>query len=172
MMEEPIEEAYFMWLCAKVIDPHVQNYWGLLRILHTTEFVWLLPGDQNRGEDGIELREQFLRGVQEEADEYWLSLPCSLLELFIAFSYRAEFATDIAARNWFWVFMRNLDLSEYRRIQKEDEETIDDILYNFIWRTYEPNGQGGMFPLREPEEDQTGLEIWYQFCSYLIDQDI
>jgi len=61
-MDVPIEEDYFSWLLAKVVlprSPHTDNYYGLLLVLHTVEFVWAIPGDQNRAEDGLELRLDF-----------------------------------------------------------------------------------------------------------------
>ena len=63
-MNEPFEEAYFKWLCAKVDHTNVPTpsltHWNLLRILHRNEFVWLLTGDDNRAEDGVDLRHAFL----------------------------------------------------------------------------------------------------------------
>lgn len=169
-MNEPVDESYFNWLCAKVIDPRLTVYLDLMRILHTTEFVWLIQGDRNRAEDGVELREEFLREALIEVEPEWINMPCSLLELFIAFSRRATFQTERPEKEWFWEFLRNLNLDEYRQINESDLSVIDDILYDFVWRTYNPNGQGGMFPLRKPEEDQRKVEIWYQFCEYLVEQ--
>lgn len=168
-MEEPLEEEYFLWLCAKVLDIKLPNYWDLMRILHSNEFVWLLSGDDNRADDGVELREMFCRERDIPHDEDWFSLPCSLLELFIAFSQRASFQTERSAREWFWEFLTNLHLEEYRRVGPEDVNVISDILYQFVWRTYNFNGQGGMFPMRKPHEDQRKVEIWYQFCDYLVE---
>lgn len=170
-MEEPIEEAYFNWLCAKVLDVHLSNYWDLMRILHTTEFVWLVAGDDNRAEDGIELREAFSRERLIDDDPLWFALPCSLLELFIAFSQRASFQTDRPAKEWFWKFLTNLNLEGYYHVEPDAVEIIDDILYRFIWRSYNFNGQGGMFPMRKPDSDQRKVEIWYQFCDYLVKND-
>ncbi len=60
-MSGPIQEEYFNWLCAKVIDPHISNYFDLLGLLYRTEFVWIVPKDRNRLEDGLELRDYFLK---------------------------------------------------------------------------------------------------------------
>lgn len=59
-MGEPIEGEYFNWLCAKIRKTPAPMYNDLLQILHRTEFVWVVHGDRNRAEDGIELREDFL----------------------------------------------------------------------------------------------------------------
>src|SRR5688572_21362138 len=114
-MDEPIEELYFNWLCAKVTSPHINNYYDLLRILHRTEFVWFISGDRNRKEDGLELRDYFLNESGYEKDPLWYNELCSVLEVLIAFAQRAAFQTDILAKNWFWIFMENLKLNEYRQ---------------------------------------------------------
>lgn len=168
-MTEPIEESYFNWLCAKVIPHNSRMYRDLLRILHTTEFVWVIPMDDNRVEDGLELRTDFLRETRLDNNREWMSLGCSVFEMLLAFSRRAEFQTGIAASDWFWELINNLGLSEFRQLPS-DPTVIDEILHNFIWRTYSDDGHGGLFPLRWPKRDQREVEIWYQFYEYLEDQ--
>jgi len=171
-MSEPIDERYFNWLCAKVLSVDVPIYWDLMRIMYKTEFVWVIEGDKNRAEDGVELRQDFLRQAFIKNDPHWFNSPCSVLEVLIAFANRAWFQTDIPSKEWFWTFMVNLGLDEFRQVSASDERVIDDILYAFIWRTYDDNGHGGMFPMRWPQRDQREVEIWYQFCEYLDHQGI
>jgi hypothetical protein len=171
-MGEPIENEYFNWLCAKVLEPRGNIYYDLLGILYRTEFVWVVPGDRNRAEDGTELRLYFLNETGIEADSAWYSQPCSVLEMLIAFADRAYFQTDISARDWFWEFMTNLDLGEFRHVSREDAPVVENILHSFVWRTYDQSGSGGIFPMRWPKNDQTKIEIWYQFCEYLEDRGL
>ena len=168
-MTEPIEESYFNWLCAKVLSNSSNMYRDLLHILHSTEFVWVVPIDENRLEDGLELRIDFLRETRLERDDHWYSLGCSVLEMLIAFSRRAEFQTGIKDSDWFWELIENLGLGEFRRLPN-DPSVISEIIDRFIWRTYSEDGHGGLFPLRWPKQDQRELEIWYQFYEYLEDQ--
>lgn len=169
-MVEPLEDSYFRWLCAKVISPHNRNYQDLLRILYSTEFIWLIAGDRNREEDGLELRDYFISETYLENEPDWFTQPCSVLEVLISFAQRASFQTDEPVRDWFMEFLTNLGLNEFRRVSRSDILIIEGILNTFIWRTYEPSGRGGLFPLREPKNDQRKIEIWYQFCEYLEDQ--
>lgn len=166
-MTEPIEAEYFNWLCAKVILPYTNNYYDLMRILYNTEFVWVVAGDRNRKEDGLELRQYFLNETSSDKNPDWFNDLCSVLEVLIAFAQRASFQTDTPVYDWFWIFMENLNLNEYRRVSKLDETKIEEILYNFIWRIYSENGYGGLFPLDMTEEDQRQVEIWYQFCAWV-----
>jgi hypothetical protein len=91
--------------------------------------------------------------------------------MLIAFSKRAEFMTDIPANDWFWEMLENLDLKRFNDGARIKQKEIDDILEVFIWRTYDVNGTGGLFPVDAPREDQRHVEIWYQFCGYLLDHE-
>jgi hypothetical protein len=174
-MLEPLENLYFNWLCAKV--HHMENptptltYWGLLRVLHNTEFVWLISGDDNRAMDGLDLRREFLIAADIPDKPEWRALPCSLLEMLIAFSRRAEFQTDEPAQQWFWEFIDNIGLLECNDAANCSDDEVGERLYELVWRTYDNSGRGGLFPLDHPQHDQTKTEIWYQFCEYLVDQN-
>lgn len=169
---EPIEETYFNWLFSKVSDGVTRNYYGLLQILHETEFVWVVPFDRNRADDGIELREEFLRETGTEPNPLWLEEPCSVFEALLAFSDRASFQTDIPIKDWFHEFLTNLRLDPYRVVSESDLPQIHDILNTFIWRTYGPDGDGGLFPLRRSPNDQREVELWYQLFEYLEDRGL
>ncbi len=169
-MGEPIENAYFDWLCAKVLSVKVPIYFDLIRVLFQTEFIWIIPGDRNREADGKELRVDFLREAYLKKDSEWCDEPCSVLEVLIAFAKRCSFQTDDPAREWFWTFMTNLELDEFRQVADSDIPLIEEILNTFIWRTYDDNGHGGLSPLRWPKEDQRKVEIWYQWCA-LVDEN-
>lgn len=175
-MGEPLENLYFNWLCAKVVDIRETNprkcYWTLLKTLHTTEFVWLISGDDNRAEDGKDLRREFLLLGEIPDDPDWRTIEgCSVLEMLIGFSRRAQFETEMPSKDWFWEFIDNLGLKGFTDANHPDQNKIAEILDYFIWRMYDINGNGGLFPIRVSREDQRHTEIWYQFCDYLVDQD-
>lgn len=174
-MPEPLENVYFNWLCAKVnrVDHPTPSltYWKLFRQLHNTEYVWLLSGDDNRAEDGVELRTEFLTLTGLPYNEDWETVGCSVLEMLIAFANRAQFNAGETLVYWFWEFLSNLGLSDANDASEMSEQDIDDILSTFIWRTYDGRGNGGLFPMEFSEHDQREVEIWYQFCEYLIDID-
>lgn len=174
-MTEPIENLYFNWLCAKVIrvdhpTPSL-TYWNLFRQLHNTEFAWILSGDDNRAEDGVELRTEFLTLTRYPYHEGWESIGCSVFEMLIAFACRAQFNAGETQQYWFWEFLNNLGLSAANDASEMPESDIDEILYTFIWRLYDKRGRGGMFPMDKSRQDQRKVEIWYQFCEYLVDID-
>lgn len=176
MTNEPIEELYFQWLYGLVSNPAPtslrNSYWNLLRFLHQKEFVWFVLNDDNRAEDGASLRLEF---VQENphihASDNWLELGCSFLEMLIGLSRRLEFETDGAARAWFWHLLKTIHISEFSDLHELPVDTVNETVDRVIWRTYEPDGSGGLFPLANPRKDQRAVEIWYQLNSYLIERD-
>jgi len=176
-MTEPIEETYFNWLYSKLVqiegtNTPSNNYYTLIRDLHSTEFVWLLSGDDNRMEDGLDVRKEFVLQTKLKQDPPWMDIPCSVLEMFIAFSRRASFETELSSREWLWIFLQNLGLSDLTDATLGVTELTNEILNDFVWRTYDSDGYGGMFPLTKPENDQRKVEIYYQFCEWLIENDI
>lgn len=168
-MSEPIDELYFDWLCAKVIT-NDHSYDGLLSVLYKTEFIFVVSGDDNRAADGLELRSDFLAETNVLIDNLWFEAPPSVLEVLIRFAQVANFETDIPVAEWFWKFIENLGLNEHRRISDAQVPEIQEILRRFLWRTYDHNGNGGLFPMHEAPRDQRRVEIWYQFCDYVQDQ--
>lgn len=174
-MNEPIENLYFNWLCTKV--HRVENptpsltYWKLFKELYETEFAWLISGDDNRAEDGRELRLEFQIESNIQGDNNWFESPCSVFEMLIAFSRRTEFAAGETPAFWFWHFLSNLGLGDANDASEITSEEIQDILNDFVWRNYSDTGQGGLFPMQNPPLDQRKVEIWYQFCEYLVDID-
>jgi len=168
---EPIENVYFNWLCAKIL--YMQNptpslrYDNLLACLHREEFAWSIVGDDNRARDGVELRMEFLFASRYDPPLGWMEFPCSVLEMLIAFSKRAEHMSDIPFSNWFWTMIENLGLKEYNDARPLDEPQVREVLHNFVWRLYDRNGFGGLFPIANAERDQRNLQIWYQFCDYV-----
>jgi len=172
-MDPIFETVYFDWLYAKVHLDGVpfDTYCGLLKVIFRTEFVWLLSGDDNRAEDGTDLRMEFLKQNKKGFHSMsWFDDGCSVLEMFIALSRRAEFDTDIPSIDWFWRFINNLGLGD-QKDQNFDIDYINEVLYRFVWRLYEYDGEGGLFPLRHPSRDQRTTELWYQFSEYINENE-
>jgi hypothetical protein len=171
-VKSPLDELYLTWLYGQVAnvnetDPS-QTYWGLFKQLYTTEFVWLVPHDDNRIEDGKHLRLEFAGQLDlDDIEPGWVSLGCSMLELYLGLARRLSFQAGGEARIWFSVLIRNTDLHMYNDTQKFPGKEVSEILDRIIWRKYNYNGHGGLFPLNEAIEDQREIELWYQMHSYL-----
>lgn len=178
-MPGTIDDRYFEWLYSRIGAVRNRNparsYWELARKLYSKEFVWLIPNDDNRVEDGKELRREFLDELGTDGvDPEWVDLGCSLLEVMYALARRASDEHDIMTPgDWFWLMMENVGLKNYTdaRIRRHtDEEQIDEILDAIVYRTYSYDGSGGLFPLREPRTDQRKVELWYQLAAYILEE--
>lgn len=137
----------------------------MMMLLGRKEFVWLVPHDDNRIGDGLDVRREFCEdsGAKEEALG-----PCSVLEVLVALSRRLSFVADGPAPGWAWDLLCNLDLDKYTDpIGPRQKVKVDAILEALVWRTYAPDGVGGFFPLAWPDEDQRYIELWYQMEFYV-----
>lgn len=175
-MTSTLDESYFKWLYSQVEEVRskapAHTYWRLFEILHNKEFIWLIPNDDNRIADGKYLRVEFLNFQRiDTSDRSWMDADCSFLEMLIALSRRLAFEAEGGPREWFRHLLETLELADLTDAVPIPEDEVNDILDTVIWRTYRPNGEGGLFPLREPSVDQTGVEIWYQLNAYLIEND-
>lgn len=178
MSTKPLDELYFTWLYSQVgsVDEPNQSrsYWRLLKRLYIKEFVWIVPNDDNRAEDGRDLRYRFfddskVRVAGMASD--WFDLGCSMLELLLGLSRRLSFEDDGEPREWFWRLIENLDLERFNDNTEFSDRKVDAVLDRVIWRLYKHNGSGGLFPLRRATEDQRDVELWHQLMAYLLEQN-
>lgn len=175
MQQEPIEERYFNWLYEQVASVEASSpslrFYGLFRMLHRIKFEWYILGDDNRAEDGEDLRVEFLNIFREEMPHEWYRLECSVLECLIALARRAEFQTMTSSREWFWMFIKNLGLKQFSDNQILLKSDIKYKVSTFLGRSYDPSGEGGLFPLESPREDQRTLQLWDQLSAYLAENE-
>lgn len=176
-MKEPFEELYFKWLYRQVAPLRQKNpvrtYWSLLRQLHAKEFEYFVPNDDNRAEDGRYLRYEFLDNLpphDQHAPHRWMRSSCSMLEMLIALSRRLSFDGGGASSAWFWHTIDNLGLRGCNDATPCSSVEIDRVLERVIRRTYDRNGSGGLFPLKNSDVDQRKVEIWNQMNYYLIER--
>lgn len=170
----PLDEAYFVWLYGQVGSVKNRNrsktYWKLLRLLFEKEFTWSNDFDGNRAQDGIDLRNDFLRETGGPVgSKGWIEPECSVLEMMIALSRKLAFEGEGEPSDWFWVLIKNLGLIECTDAFPPDPRIINEILDDLIERKYADNGAGGLFPLQHPHEDQRKVELWYQAQAYLLE---
>lgn len=176
-MDGPLDEQYLTWLYSQVSPVTLKNpartHWSLIRDLYTKQFVWIVPNDDNRVVDGQDLRREFVEVCQiSNPDPDWMDLGCSMLEMLIGLSRRLAFEADGEPRVWFWHLIETMDLYQFndKNYDKKAQRIIDETLDRIIWRRYEPDGKGGLFPLRNPPMDQRDVELWYQLSAYLVEQ--
>lgn len=174
MSLQPDDWVYLSWLYKQVIPRRLRaprkTFHNLLGQLHEKEFVWFVANDDNRVEDGRDLRKEFVQETGYDVDPAWLDLGCSFLEMLIGLSRRLAFEMEGEPVEWFWELISNLQLSECNDLPNQfSRDDVDEIMDAVIWRTYAHDGRGGLFPLRYPTRDQREVEIWYQLNAYLLE---
>lgn len=169
-MEDSKETSYFDWLTNQIDNDYIsynkEKFIKTALLLNEIEFTYFVPNDDNRAADGIALREKFKEETGSNQD--FGDMPCSVLEMMIALAMRCE--RDIMGDEnnplnrtylWFWCMLVNLKINDC------DEETLRKRVSKMLKRTYGKNGNGGLFPLKNPPKDQRNTEIWYQMSFWL-----
>jgi hypothetical protein len=166
MTPTQLDIDYYAWLTSQIHIPNGKDYGDLFERMHNLEFVWTVPNDDNRVQDGLDLRYEFADSKKNN-----INLPAvTFLEVLVALSRRVAFTAGGDPKRWAWRLLKNLRLTKMSDpLTNGKVERINDILDAVIWRTYEPNGRGGFFPLKYSTEDQTKIEIWYQMNKYVIE---
>jgi hypothetical protein len=178
-----IEGQYLEYLYHKIGSRTDNNpshgHWLLAEQLYEKPFAWTVPNDDNREQDGLNIRTEFLASLHSPYLGLELQhMPCSMLEMILALAERASFM-DLEGKDqfwWFWRIMDNLELLPYTDERymdsPESHANVDYILESLIRRNYASNGaHGGMFPLAHPTKDQRKTEIWYQLSYYVMENN-
>jgi len=175
-MQQRLEDKYFEALYGFIFDeddgPCAPTYWNVSRILHSLPFTYTIDLDENRKNDGLDLRVSLLENSDRTSREdiWWFDYPCSVLEMIVALSDRMSLQTSLTRYHYFLEILHNLG------IDLDDDEPEDSIyspvvnsVETMLGRSYNYDGRGGMFPLERPRQDQRKVEIWYQMGAYLIE---
>lgn len=167
-----LDDRYLDWLYGQVVEVKprepFRTYWTLLTQLYRIEFTWFVPNDDNRAEDGLELRREWVAEFDVHPDRDWMELGCSFLELLVALSRRLAFETENPPDYWFWHLIDNLGFREFTDISDYNGSFVSGRVRAVIDRKYDCNGHGGLFPLQQSSKDQRKVELWYQLSEYLL----
>lgn len=171
-----MSNKYFEWLSNQVCDGVYSggiSFGKLLAYLYEKDFRYTVLRDENRAEDGIDLRYRFENwyGGQVLTDAE-IHGPCSVLEMMVALAIRCESTImddphiGDRTKQWFWRMVTNLGLGSMYD-SRFDEEYVDSVVERFLDREYDPDGTGGLFIIRDCEYDLRYIEIWNQLLWYL-----
>lgn len=176
MGEERLDERYLSWLYGQVASvkqrQKTRSHWLLFQQLSETIFVAIVSHDENRIADSRDMRYEYLAAAEDEAgDPDWTRAPASMLEVLMVLSRCLAEEMDDPVKPWFWHLIETLELEHFNDRNYDDHarEEIGETLERVIWRTYEPDGRGGLFPLERPHQDQREVELWYQLNAYLLE---
>lgn len=172
MTYDEMEKLYFDWIKNLISnDVEASDYEKLLSFLNDIPFSYIIPMDDNRISDGIDLRYRF--GYETDIPYAQIATyldikSASLLEVMVALSLRIEeqFINGDDVGRWFWIMIDNLGLIEYKDLYF-DKAKVDRIIKKFMERDYNKNGSGGLFITNDITKDMRNIEIWDQMHLYL-----
>ena len=175
MNEFKLRKRYFHWLVDLIDNGTATAYSELLRYLFDRPFMYTIPNDANREEDGIDLRYRFGRrnGIPDaeicsELDDR----PCGYLEMMVALCLRVEeqIIGDPEIQNgvsdFFWRMIDSLGLSGQSNY-RFDSMLTSRAIEHLENHEYASDGNGGLFYIPSCREDLRRTEIWTQMSLYL-----
>ena len=184
-MWDQIRNDYKNWLigltnswCSAI---NGENYYSLMEYLYSCPFTSSYANDCNRVQDGVDLRFQFIDSLNSSPeylkytyhDVYkYLTHDCNMLEMMAALAQKCEDHImgdpEIGDRSgeWFWGMLKNTHLDSMSD-EFFDISEVETIVSNIIHHNYAPNGEGGLFSVRNPDIDMRQAELWYQMNWYL-----
>ena len=173
-IEDQVKSDYFEWMyelmCGSRFSQQYE-YRKLFTFLHDAEFVYFVPYDENRAAEGVALRYRYC-WLHDCLDLEWcLTGPCSVLEMMIALAIRCEENLMVnptigdRTSQWFWNMIKTLGLGHMNDSYYNDW-LVNDAITRFLNREYEPDGQGGLFRVRNFDRDMRTMEIWHQLLAY------
>ena len=86
-----IRQTYLDWLYNKIEERTSYNFKDFISEIDSVEFHCLIPNDDNRAEDGLQLRNQFADEQDYDLADDDLTGPCTVLEMLIALAIRMDF---------------------------------------------------------------------------------
>ena len=153
---------YIHWVMSDKLglnNKECKAYLGLCMDLANIEFIWRHPMDENRAEDGFELRTDFEYETGEYLDKTSGLMPkCTVFEMLAALAIRCEnqlmYSPSLGNRTskWFFEFLDNLSLDQNSRV---DESIAEDIL------------EGRAFPLKFSSDMEDEEQLWKLASAYL-----
>lgn len=164
---------YFEWL-HYLVKPEQKrkraSYKKLLQFLHSIKFHYFVDYDENRAADGVNLRWYFVDDGGDREVLEW-DEPCTVLEMLIALAYQMDKMMEdpdstFGLGHWFWCMIENLQLDEMTD-GKFNKGYVYDRIQTFMNRTYQYDGTGNIFTIKDVRHDMRHIEIWIQACWYL-----
>lgn len=173
-------ENYGNWMLT-LIGFQKRGYSNLMRQLHHIEFTWNILMDENRAMDGMKYRKEYLAGFGGNVTDFQVDFmkkqPCSVLEMLIGLAIRCDCEYIGDPKNprpdlLFWEICCNLGLNAFknRGFSNEKSEQLTEKVNNWLLKNYRSNGEGSIFPVKNPAKDHRNIEIWSQMMEYLTEK--
>lgn len=176
MNKDLTRAEYIHWMrrmmTAGTVNEGIYN--ALFDTLSHTPFYWIVPMDENRYNDGINLRSLFAYEKNLDPEMIFEMLsdqPCSILEMMVALTIRInDIMDDIEQgdrlKSWFWGMIDSLGLYGMTD-ERYSPIFVEAVLKKFLNREYGNDGRGNLFPNFKDFDSYTKIQIWDQAMYYL-----
>lgn len=168
-----LEDKYIQWLVDQVNVIEGKNYGMLLRELYRVEFYSILKYDEDRGSDGMALRDVWAREIEFSGDTAFG--PPRVLEVIIGISIRIE--KQIFGGPWadvwdypaiFWDLIINLGLVEYDGVlTAQDYKEVVTVLECFLSKASHCYTFNNIFTFFVTPKNLRKLNLWSQMHLYI-----
>lgn len=176
IINDELSQAYYEWLVYDILSSR-PNWFPILKVLHSRDYVPIMIMDDSRAKDGVNMRDIYMSKVNNtyavvQGSNPWVDIPCSMLEMMIAFAIRIkeEFYSEYddifdMTTIIFSSFMSSLGIDT----ETITEEELNIIINNFICRNYDPSGKGSLFNLsgKTLDIDWRDPPIWNQMLAWV-----
>lgn len=178
---EKVKTEYLCYLMnrAQIDAEGTHGYLHLCETMMNYMFLPILVMDENRCYECHSLRDDFAEEYGEEEAIDILDRICgeygTMMELLVVLAEKMQY--DLAdsqyeegTGKWFREMLQNCGLIGCENgcyVREGFEEEVIDILDTINYRKYGWDGEGGLFPLRLPRQDQRYTELIVQMNNYI-----
>lgn len=178
---ERLKTEYLCYLMnrAQIDAEGARGYSILCDMMMEHTFLPILSMDENRCYECRCLRSDFAEGYEDDTGDILDGLYGeygTMMELFVVLSEKiayemADSEFEAGTGKWFKELLQNCGLIKccngwFEEDGKNSAE-IADILDVIIYRKFDWDGEGGLFPLRCPKSDQRYAELIIQMNNYI-----
>ena len=186
MPYEALKTEYLNYLMNKLQVSGI--YYDVCKILQDTAFIPILPMDENRSYECLELRKEFIEwsgNVPENIEilNYELGYrgTGTMLELLVVLTFYIHYNLleseyDAEPSKWFLEMLENCGILPWAIngwLDDEKAKNIKSILSIINMRRFNWDGEGSFFPIRFPQSphcDQRYEELIVQANNYIADK--
>lgn len=175
-----IDRLYFMWLLKRLESSEEDSALGLPKLcwlLFNIAFDRRVGLDINRARDGLALRRNFIDDYADAdihptiTNDFLLDEFCNWFEMLVALAEQIDYLYDGGTRARLIEMCHNAGFGGILLTDGDHNDfevrLVERVLDDINNSRFEPNGQGGLFPLTKPgHPDQRGVEIWAQVAAY------
>lgn len=162
-------ESYFMELY-RIAFGDDYEWFDVMQVLNAIEFRWdpSIKYDENRAEDGLQLRRDYLFTNGHAGDTQGIDdIPPSFFEVYVGLGKKMAHLLDRDLQTTMIYLLSIGPFESY--FSYEEVVSVADCVMD---RNYEYDGEGGLFPLRNPPRDQRLVELLYQLNLYVLDLEL